>query len=84
MDWKLQTEFVNFLFGPCRGKFVDIPSINHFGVIMVYAIQTLQIPGPFHFHPVLMTGVAWAMVEAVEQHRRFTAAVCTQDKDFST
>ena len=44
---------LTFHFGPCLGKFVDIPYINYFCAIMVYEFRVLQIPEPLHFHAVL-------------------------------
>ena len=47
------SEFADFHFDPCLGKFIDIPNSNHFGTIMVYKFRVLQISEAFHFHAVL-------------------------------
>ena len=71
--WQSSMWFADFHFGPCGGKFVDIPKVNHFGTIMDWRIFNDTDSRSFTFLRCLADSSC--MVEAVQPHRRFSAAV---------
>ena len=75
----LSPYFSDFVFGLYRGKFVDIPHVNHFGTMMDLRISNVEDYRTFSiFTPRrLADSLAWS--KSVKLYQSFSSAVWEKD-----
>ena len=78
----LHPQFVDFHSVPWGGEFTDIPDLSHFGAIMDLLISKVADSRDFPVPCCLADLPCIVMVEAVQQHGRFSAAVWKTKKTF--